>query len=235
MATLHGAPGDAVNTALSFDDRDFVRYLYRLLPRLLGACEAEVAVPYTFSRGAAEGANDDDDDDDDDDEDEDDKRNAKKRAFNPRPLPAKGRSSFLDDEDAVALALEALNATFVRRREPLPERAVAVAKRIFALAPHAAAPGVAAALIAFVRSQLIPRYPPVAALLGAGGDDDDDAGFAGGVYANDGGGGGVGAVVGETYDPRVSDPDASNAGAATAWEISALGRHWHPNVAASAR
>lgn len=105
------------------------------------------------------------------------------------------------------LALQCLNAAFINRREYSTVRIAAFVKQLCTVALHAPA-HTSAPLLAFVR-QLTQRYPSIHQML----ENEQDV------------------ITSGTYNPDVEDPEHSNPFATSAWELSTLRFHVHPNIA----
>jgi nucleolar complex protein 3 len=101
-----------------------------------------------------------------------------------------------------------LNAAFLKRREYSTVRIAAFLHLLCAVALHAP-PCTAAPLLAFVR-QLSQRYPSSLSQLM---ENEQDA------------------ITSGTYHPMVQDPEHSNPFATSAWELSLLQFHVHPQIA----
>ena len=105
------------------------------------------------------------------------------------------------------LALQCLNAAFIKRREYSTVRVAAFVKQLCTVALHAPA-HTSAPLLAFVR-QLTHRYPSVHQML----ENEQDV------------------ITSGEYNPDVEDPEHSNPFATSAWELGTLRFHVHPSVA----
>lgn len=112
-----------------------------------------------------------------------------------------------NDKNHTELALQCLNAAFLKRREYSTVRIAAFVKQLCTVALHAPA-HTSAPLLAFVR-QLTHRYPSVHQML----ENEQDV------------------ITSGQYNPDVEDPEHSNPFATSAWELSTLAFHIHPTVA----
>lgn len=105
------------------------------------------------------------------------------------------------------MALQCLNAAFIKRREYSTIRVAAFYKQLCTVAlvspPHTAAP-----LLAFCQ-QVSQRYPSIHQLM----ENEQDV------------------ITSGEYNPDVEDPEHSNPFATSAWELSLLKFHVHPKVA----
>lgn len=104
------------------------------------------------------------------------------------------------------ILLQCLTAAFVKRREYSTVRVAAFVKQIFAVAMHSPV-YTSVPLIALVR-QILQRYPSVHQIL----ESESDV------------------ITSGTYTPDVVDPEHSNPFSTSAWELSNLKFHVHPQV-----
>eukprot|EP00536_Pseudo-nitzschia_multiseries_P017091 jgi/Psemu1/223731/e_gw1.1374.8.1 len=104
------------------------------------------------------------------------------------------------------IMLQCLNAAFVKRREYSIVRVAAFVKQMFTVAMHSPV-YTSVPLIALAR-QILQRYPSVHQLL----ESESDV------------------ITSGTYTPSVADPEHSNPFSTSAWELSCLKFHFHPQV-----
>mmetsp|Transcript_13767 Transcript_13767/g.38754 ORF Transcript_13767/g.38754 Transcript_13767/m.38754 type:complete len:637 (-) Transcript_13767:1107-3017(-) len=104
------------------------------------------------------------------------------------------------------ILLQCLSAAFVKRREYSIVRVAAFVKQMFTVAMHSPV-YTSVPLIALAR-QILQRYPSVHQLL----ESESDA------------------ITSGTYTPTVADPEHSNPFSTSAWELSCLKFHVHPQV-----
>jgi len=105
------------------------------------------------------------------------------------------------------LALQCLNAAFIKRREYSTVRIAAFVKQLCTVALHAPA-HTSAPLLAFVR-QLTQRYPSIHQML----ENEQDV------------------ITSGEYNPDVNDPEHSNPFATSVWELATLSFHVDPKIA----
>jgi nucleolar complex protein 3 len=105
------------------------------------------------------------------------------------------------------VAVECLNAAFIKRREFSTVRVAAFMKQILTTAMHTP-PSTSIPLIAFVR-QLIQRYPSAEQML----ENEQDV------------------ITSGAYQLDVEDPEHSNPFATSAWELATLQFHYNPSIA----
>jgi nucleolar complex protein 3 len=108
------------------------------------------------------------------------------------------------------LALECLDAAFLKRREYSSVRVASFTKELLTIALHCP-PYTATPLLAMVR-QLYHRYPSLHQLL----ENEQDI------------------IMSGQYDPLVLDPELANPFATCAWEVATLAFHMHDKVATQA-
>jgi len=153
-------------------------------------------------------------------------RSAAARAADARAIASRGA-------DAVA----ALQAWLLEGRPGDHARLAAFLKRCLGAA-LVARPGLAMGLLGIVKG-LLKRHGRLRLMLDADGDGPggDGGGGLGGMDHDASGGAGVGGAPVGLGGWRPDDPDPGAAGAlrCPAWELSLLGRHWHPYVAGMAR
>ena len=106
------------------------------------------------------------------------------------------------------ILLQCLTAAFIKRREYSIVRVAAFLKQMFTVAMHSPV-YTSVPLIALAR-QILQRYPSVHQLL----DSESDV------------------ITSGTYTPDVADPEHSNPFSTSAWEMSCLKFHVHPQVRA---
>uniref|UniRef100_A0A7S4ABC0 Nucleolar complex protein 3 homolog n=1 Tax=Pseudo-nitzschia australis TaxID=44445 RepID=A0A7S4ABC0_9STRA len=104
------------------------------------------------------------------------------------------------------ILLLCLNAAFIKRREYSTVRVAAFVKQMFTVAMHSPV-YTSVPLIALAR-QILQRYPSVHQLL----ESESDV------------------ITSGTYTPDVADPEHSNPFSTSAWELSCLKFHVHPQV-----
>mmetsp|Transcript_4308 Transcript_4308/g.8251 ORF Transcript_4308/g.8251 Transcript_4308/m.8251 type:complete len:645 (-) Transcript_4308:2532-4466(-) len=110
------------------------------------------------------------------------------------------------ESNNLELAINCLNAAFMKRKEYSTVRVAAFAKQLGTVAMHAPY-FTSAPLLAFLR-QLLHRYPSAAQLL----ENEQDV------------------VTQGTYAPEADDPEYTNPFATSAWELSSLKFHINPQV-----
>lgn len=115
-----------------------------------------------------------------------------------------------EDVSCFPTALQCVEAVFIRRKEIVVDRVAAFIKRLLLISIHLQ-PNQILAVLATIRS-LFHRYSKLQQLL----ESDVDRVSAG------------------EYRADVDDPDFTNPYSTALWELSLLGRHYHPKVAAFA-
>jgi nucleolar complex protein 3 len=109
-------------------------------------------------------------------------------------------------KENTAIAIQCLNAAFLKRREYSTIRIAAFLKQIFTVAMHAPE-YTSVPLIALAR-QILQRYPAVHQML----ESESDV------------------VTSGQYNPDVLDPEFSNPFSTSAWELANLKFHLHPMI-----